>query len=47
LQYKPHKLTADDVKGELDNKGKMYRNGWDKYQRPVLYMKPGLDNTGK
>lgn len=46
LKYKPHLITAEDVKGELKNKGKMYRNGWDKYKRPILYMKPGLDNTG-
>jgi len=24
----------------------MYRNGFDRYARPILYMKPGLDNTG-
>jgi len=46
LEYGPHRITAEDVKSELDNKGKMYRNGIDKFKRPVLYMKPGLDNTG-
>eukprot|EP01125_Pyxidicula_operculata_P004228 TRINITY_DN1627_c0_g1_i1.p1 TRINITY_DN1627_c0_g1~~TRINITY_DN1627_c0_g1_i1.p1 ORF type:complete len:189 (+),score=48.54 TRINITY_DN1627_c0_g1_i1:342-908(+) len=38
-------ITAEDVEGELNNTGKMYRNGFDKYDRPVLYMKPRNDNT--
>jgi len=45
-KYRPHKITAEDVMGELKNNGKMYRSGHDKYGRPILYMKPGLDNTG-
>jgi len=45
-QYNPHKITAEDVLCELKNSGKMYRSGFDKYGRPILYMKPGLDNTG-
>jgi len=45
-KYKPHKITAQDVIGELKNNGRMYRNDYDKYGRPILYMKPGLDNTG-
>jgi len=44
--FQPHKITSEDIIGELNNKGKMYRNGYDKYGRPVLYMKPGFDNTG-
>lgn len=31
---------------ELKNEGKMYRNGFDKLGRPIIYMKPGKDNTG-
>jgi len=31
---------------ELKNDGKMYKNGLDKIGRPVIYMKPGKDNTG-
>jgi hypothetical protein len=45
--YKPHLITAEDVKIELNNTGKMYRNGFDKHGRPIIYMKPGKDNTGK
>uniref|UniRef100_A0A6B2LES2 CRAL-TRIO domain-containing protein n=1 Tax=Arcella intermedia TaxID=1963864 RepID=A0A6B2LES2_9EUKA len=44
--YKPHKITAEEVVGELKNKGKMYRGGYDRYGRPILYMKPRYDNTG-
>ncbi len=40
-QYKPHLITAEDVIVELKNDGKMYRNGHDKFGRPVIYMKPG------
>jgi len=45
-QYKPWSITAEDVKVETQNEGKMYRNGFDKYGRPILYMKPRYDNTG-
>lgn len=34
-------ITADDVKSEKENEGKMYRNGYDKLQQPIMYMKPG------
>jgi len=44
--YLPHKIKADDVMIELKNTGKMYRNGFDRWRRPVMYMKPGKDNTG-
>eukprot|EP01120_Amphizonella_sp_Union-15-10_P014285 TRINITY_DN6872_c0_g1_i1.p1 TRINITY_DN6872_c0_g1~~TRINITY_DN6872_c0_g1_i1.p1 ORF type:complete len:336 (-),score=63.68 TRINITY_DN6872_c0_g1_i1:100-1107(-) len=44
-EFQPHKITAKDVLVELQNDGKMYRNGFDKIGRPILYMKPGLDNT--
>jgi len=44
--YKPHLITAEDVLIELKNEGKMYKNGKDKIGRPVIYMKPGKDNTG-
>lgn len=40
-KYKPYLITAEDVKIELDNPGKMYRGSYDKYGRPILYMKPG------
>jgi hypothetical protein len=44
--YKPHLITCEDVKTELKNEGKMYRNGKDKQGRPIIYMRPGKDNTG-
>jgi len=43
---KPQLITAEDVKIELVNEGKMYKNGLDKTGRPIIYMKPGKDNTG-
>jgi len=45
-KYQPHKITAKDVEIELNNPGKMYRNGFDKKGQPLIYMKPGKDNTG-
>lgn len=45
-EYKPDFITANDVKGELNNNGKMYRNGVDKRGCPIIYMKPRHDNTG-
>jgi len=46
-EVEPHKITASDVLPELKNTGKFYRNGFDRYGRPVLYMKPGKDNTSE
>lgn len=45
-EYKPWAITAEDVDCELNNPGKLYRGGFDKYQRPILIMKPRKDNTG-
>eukprot|EP01119_Soliformovum_irregulare_P019824 TRINITY_DN6355_c0_g1_i1.p2 TRINITY_DN6355_c0_g1~~TRINITY_DN6355_c0_g1_i1.p2 ORF type:complete len:357 (+),score=106.39 TRINITY_DN6355_c0_g1_i1:1656-2726(+) len=45
-EVKPRSITAEDVKIELQNEGKMYRNGKDKFGRPIIYMKPRFDNTG-
>jgi len=44
-EYKPSQIIAEDIKTELNNEGKMYRNGYDKQNHPILYMKPGKDNT--
>jgi len=44
--YKPHLITAEEVRSELQNEGKMYRNGKDKQGRPIIYMRPAKDNTG-
>jgi hypothetical protein len=38
-ETKPWALTAADVEIEMNNKGKMYRNGFDKHGRPILWMK--------
>jgi hypothetical protein len=38
-ETKPWALTWKDVEVEMNNKGKMYRNGFDKHGRPVLWMK--------
>lgn len=38
-EYKPWAITAQDVDVELNNPGKLYRSGFDKYQRPILIMK--------
>jgi hypothetical protein len=45
-EYKPHRITVNDIKIELKNNGKLYRNGVDKWGRPLIYMKPRHDNTG-
>jgi hypothetical protein len=45
-EYKPWRIVPDDVLGELKNEGKLYHNGFDKYGRPVIYMKPRHDTTG-
>eukprot|EP00029_Vermamoeba_vermiformis_P006897 TRINITY_DN282_c0_g1_i1.p1 TRINITY_DN282_c0_g1~~TRINITY_DN282_c0_g1_i1.p1 ORF type:complete len:429 (+),score=89.25 TRINITY_DN282_c0_g1_i1:567-1853(+) len=45
-EYKPWRIVPDDVLGEMKNEGKLYHNGFDKYGRPVIYMKPRLDTTG-
>jgi len=44
--YRPDLITAKDVEIELRNEGKMYRGGFDKIGRPIIYMKPAKDNTG-
>eukprot|EP01112_Ceratiomyxa_fruticulosa_P008510 TRINITY_DN2205_c0_g1_i1.p1 TRINITY_DN2205_c0_g1~~TRINITY_DN2205_c0_g1_i1.p1 ORF type:complete len:327 (-),score=67.84 TRINITY_DN2205_c0_g1_i1:28-1008(-) len=45
-EYKPMCITAEDIMIELKNEGKLYRNGKDKLGRPIIYMRPGKDNTG-
>lgn len=45
-EYKPWSIVPDDVLGELKNEGKLYHNGFDKYGRPAIYMKPRHDTTG-
>jgi len=37
--YRPFAVTCDDVRIEMENTGKLYRNGFDKHGRPVIYMK--------
>lgn len=38
-EYKPWAITRADIDGEMNNEGKMYRGGFDKYNRPILIMK--------
>jgi len=38
-EFKPWAITAEDVDIEMNNEGKLYRGGFDKYQRPILIMK--------
>ena len=45
-EYKPYKIKPEDVEIEMNNNGKMYPHGHDKLGRPILYLKPGNDNTG-
>lgn len=45
-EYKPHAITAEDVEPELNNEGKMYRHGFDVFNRPVIYMKVCLFMIG-
>lgn len=37
--YKPWAITQNDIDGEMNNEGKMYRGGFDKHNRAILYMK--------
>jgi hypothetical protein len=46
MEYKPDEVKADDVIVEMKNEGKLYINGKDKFGRPIVYMRPGRDNTG-
>jgi len=43
-EYKPELITADDLKNEAST-GKMYRRGFDKNGRPVVFMSPGKENS--
>lgn len=38
-EYKPWALTSEDVDIELNNPGKLYLGGVDKYLRPIIVMK--------
>lgn len=43
--YKPHDITLDDIEAEAAT-GKMYIAPYfDKEDRPVVVMRPGLDTT--
>ncbi|KNC54215.1 random slug protein 5 [Thecamonas trahens ATCC 50062] len=45
-EYKPEEITLEEVWEELENEGKMYLSAHkDREGRPVVYMKPGHDNT--
>lgn len=41
--FRPHEITAESMKGIFDLGG-LYRNGHDKFSRPVVYIKPGAYN---
>jgi len=43
-EYKPELITAEDLKEEAST-GKMYRRGFDKMNRPVIFMNPGKENS--
>eukprot|EP00027_Filamoeba_sp_ATCC50430_P016083 CAMPEP_0168578540 /NCGR_PEP_ID=MMETSP0413-20121227/21388_1 /TAXON_ID=136452 /ORGANISM="Filamoeba nolandi, Strain NC-AS-23-1" /LENGTH=213 /DNA_ID=CAMNT_0008612395 /DNA_START=357 /DNA_END=998 /DNA_ORIENTATION=- len=45
-EYMPYKIRPEDVELEMNNTGKMYAHGLDKQGRPIMYLKPGNDNTG-
>lgn len=38
-EYKPWAITRQDIDGEMNNGGKMYRGGFDKHNRAILMMK--------
>jgi hypothetical protein len=43
-QYQPELINAEDLKQEAST-GKMYRRGFDKLGRPVVFMSPGKENS--
>jgi hypothetical protein len=43
-EYKPELISAEDLREEAST-GKMYRRGFDKSGRPVVYMSPGKENS--
>jgi len=43
-EYKPELINAEDLKEEAST-GKMYRRGFDKNGRPVVFMSPGKENS--
>lgn len=42
--YKPDLIPADEVKPEAET-GKLLLNGFDRDGRPILYLRPGKENT--
>lgn len=42
--YKPDLIPADEVKPEAET-GKLLLNGFDNEGRPILYLRPGKENT--
>eukprot|EP00762_Andalucia_godoyi_P008463 ANDGO_05786.mRNA.1 CRAL-TRIO domain-containing protein C23B6.04c len=42
--FRPHRISPDDVEEEALT-GKVYRNGYDRAGRPIIYMRPGRENT--
>jgi hypothetical protein len=42
--YKPDLIPAEDVKPEAET-GKILLNGFDNEGRPILYLRPGRENT--
>lgn len=43
-EFRPQHISPDDVEEEAVT-GKLYRNGFDKMGRPVIYMRSGRENT--
>jgi hypothetical protein len=42
--FKPHKILASDIADEALT-GKLYLFGKDKYDRPIIYMRPARENS--
>ncbi|CAG8467105.1 8688_t:CDS:2 [Gigaspora margarita] len=43
-EYKPADIEPERVEPEVVT-GKMHINGFDKHGRPIIYLRPGLENT--
>ncbi|CAG8641175.1 3460_t:CDS:2, partial [Acaulospora colombiana] len=43
-EYKPFDIDPKEVEPEILT-GKMHLNGFDKHGRPIVYLRPGLENT--